>query len=103
VGVEAIGEEVGDVFLQEPNHGVLLPQYGRHPRTDAFERVLAASVVQETKDWLAQSKNRSRFSRSSQINATKSSRTWRRKPALSNNEKRKKNLAQETNKTKEPE
>jgi len=59
VGVEAIGEEVGDVFLQEPNHGVLLPQYGRHPRTDAFERVLAASVVQETKDWLAQSKNRS--------------------------------------------
>jgi hypothetical protein len=49
VGVEAIGEEVGDVLLEESNHGVLLAPYGDHPRPDAFERVLAASMVQETK------------------------------------------------------
>jgi hypothetical protein len=48
VGVEAIGEEVGYVLLQEPDHGVLLPPYRSHPRPDAFEGVLTASVVEQT-------------------------------------------------------
>jgi hypothetical protein len=53
VSVEVIGEEVGDVLLQESDHGVLLPPYRTHPRADAFERVLTASVVQERRDWVS--------------------------------------------------
>jgi hypothetical protein len=74
VSVEAIGEEIGHILLQEPNHGVLLPPYRTQPRADAFERVLTASVVQEPSDWLVPSKNTSRYfsSSSSRRNTTKS-------------------------------
>jgi hypothetical protein len=61
VSVEAIGEEIGHILLQEPNHGVLLPPYRTQPRADAFERVLTASVVQEPSDWLVPTKSTSRF------------------------------------------
>jgi hypothetical protein len=47
--VEAIGEEVGYVLLHESNHRLLLPPYESQPRTNAFECVLAASIVQEPK------------------------------------------------------
>lgn len=45
--VEAVGEEVGDVLLEEPDHGLLLPPCDDQPRPDAFEGVLAASIVQQ--------------------------------------------------------
>lgn len=61
MSVEAIGEEVGHVLLQESDHSVLLPPYRTHPRADAFGRVLTASAVQEPSDWLVASITKAAF------------------------------------------
>jgi hypothetical protein len=80
VGVEAIGEEVGDVFLQEPNHGVLLPPYGCHPRTDAFERVLAASVVQRNQRLVSAIQEQKPFFSLKPNKRNRIIKNWRRNP-----------------------
>jgi len=44
VRFKAIGDEVGDVFPEELDHGLLLPPHQIQPSPGAFDRVLAFVV-----------------------------------------------------------
>jgi hypothetical protein len=47
---EAVEEEVSDVLLEEPHHGLLLPPQQIQPSPGALDCVLAAQPIEKSSD-----------------------------------------------------